>query len=154
MAGASLERVFTVLTTALLFLASLAAAVEPGQVEYVGGTAPGFREGAVGRLDMVAETALRFESKGAVLEIPYARIESFEYTREVTHHLGVVPAIAVGMARSRKHKHYFEIAFDKDATRQVVVFEVPKNLPSTLLAVLKNRAPEACKSSRPHCPKS
>lgn len=141
----------TILTAFLVLLASWAAAVENGQVEYVGGTLSGVKEGAVGRLDMTTETALRFEAAGTVLEIPYARIESFDYTQEVTHHLGVLPAIAVGMARSRKHRHFFRISYYKDDGKQVVVFEVPKNLPPVLLAVLRARAPEVCKGARTHC---
>jgi len=91
-------------------------AVEPGQVAYVGGTAI-LKEGAVGKLDMFSETALRFESAGTVVEIPYAKIQSFEYTEQVSHHMGVLPAIAIGLSRSRKHRHYFRISFTARALR-------------------------------------
>jgi hypothetical protein len=148
---ATLKRISVILTTSFVLLVSPAPAVEPGQVEYVGGTAPGLKGGVLGRLDMVSETALRFEAAGTVVEIPYAKIESFDYTQEVTHHLGVLPAIAVGMAKSRKHKHFFRISYYKDHAKQVVVFEVPKNLPPILLAVLRARAPELCRGGPPHC---
>ena len=150
-ATTSVKSVFVTLTASLIFLVSVAGAVESGQVEYVGGTVPGLKDGALGRLDMVSETALRFEAAGTVLDIPYASIESFDYTQEVSHHLGVLPAIAVGLMKSRKHKHFFRISFDKDAAKQVVIFEVPKSLPPTLLAVLKTRAPELCKREPSHC---
>lgn len=141
---------FTMLVGSLVLFRSLAVAVEPGQVEYVGGTVPGLKEGAVGRLDLAPESALRFEAGGIGVEIPYASIESFEYTREVTHHLGVLPAIAVGMARSRKHRHFVRISYSNGA-KQVVVFEVPKNLPQTLLAVLSARAPQVCREGPRRC---
>jgi hypothetical protein len=147
----SIRRLFVTLMASLIFLASVAGAVESGQVEYIGGTVPGLKEGALGKLDMVSETALRFEATGTVLEIPYARIESFDYTQEVSHHLGVLPAIAVGLMKSRKHKHFFRISFDKDAAKEVVIFEVSKSLQPTLLAVLKTRAPALCKSAPSHC---
>src|SRR5437879_12460139 len=36
------------------------------------------------------------------LEILFAKIDSFEYSQEVARHLGVLPAIAVGLIRDRK----------------------------------------------------
>jgi len=128
-------------------------AIEPGQVAYVGGTAATLKEGAVGKLDMSSETALRFESGGTVVEIPYAKIQSFKYTEQVTHHMGVLPAIAIGLSRSRKHRHYFLISSAREGSApQVVVLEVPKQMPPVLLAVLRARSPEVCKNDRrPPC---
>ena len=136
----------------MVCLASVAMAVEPGQVAYVGGTAI-LKEGAVGKLGMFSETALRFESAGTVVEIPYAKIQSFEYTEQVSHHMGVLPAIAIGLSRSRKHRRYFRISFTGEGSaRQVVVLEVPKQMPPVLLAVLRARSPEVCKNDRrPPC---
>ena len=151
MGSTTFKRVFTQLAATLVLSASMSVAVENGQVGYVGGTVPGLKEGALGRLDMASESVLRFYSGGTAVDIPYTKIDSFDYTREVTHHLGVLPAIAVGMARSRKHRHFFRISYYKDDAKQVVVFEVPKNLPPILLAVLRARAPEVCKGARPHC---
>ena len=46
----------------ILLAATVAfAAVENGQVLYLGGTLPGVKEGAVGRLDSTGESALVFE---------------------------------------------------------------------------------------------
>jgi len=137
----------------MVCLASVAMAIEPGQVAYVGGTAATLKEGAVGKLDMSSETALRFESGGTVVEIPYAKIQSFKYTEQVTHHMGVLPAIAIGLSRSRKHRHHFLISFAREGSApQVVVLEVPKQMPPVLLAVLRARSPEVCKNDRrPPC---
>jgi hypothetical protein len=89
---------------------------------------------------------LIFEYAGNKLAIPYDAIQSFEYSKEVTRHLGVLPAVAVGMFIMRRKGHFFRIAFrDSDNVAQAVVFEVPKHMPRTLLAVLDTRAPQACK---------
>jgi hypothetical protein len=134
------------LTALFLFLiVSLPAlAVDDGQVRYLGGSAPGLAAGTVGSLDTTAETALIFEHAGSKLEIPYAAIESHEYSTEVTHHLGVLPAVAVGMVRIRKHRHYFRVSYrSPDGVAQVAVFEVSKQMPRTLQAVLTARAAKA-----------
>src|SRR6266849_6728263 len=131
------------------------AAVENDQVMYMGGTPLALRAGVIGRLDTTSEKSLNFESfegklPGTKLLIPYADIQSFEYSKEVTRHLGVMPAIAVGLVRIRQHRHYFRISYrGADDVSQVVVFEVPKQMPRTLEAVLKTRAPQSCK---PHLP--
>ena len=127
-----------------------ALAVEDGQVLYMGGTAPGVNAGIVGRLDTTAETALIFEYAGNKLAIPYSAIEAFEYSKEVTRHLGVLPAITVGTFKMRRHQHFFRISYrDSNQIEQAVVFEVPKHMPRTLQAVLETRAPQACKPALP-----
>ena len=136
------------LTTLCLFLIlSLSAvAVEDNQVTYVGGTAPDVEAGAVGQLDTTSETALVFKSSGRKLEIPYFAIQSFQYSREVPRHLGVLPAIAIGMLKVRRHQHFFRISYrDSNHLAQVAIFEVPKHTPRTLQAVLETRAPQTCK---------
>jgi hypothetical protein len=76
------------------------------------------------------------------LLIPYADIQSFEYSTKVTRHLGFMPAIAVGLVKMRRHRHYFRISYrGADVGSQVAVFEVPKQMPRTLRAVLQARAP-------------
>ena len=130
----------------LLALALPMAAVEENQVMYAGGTAPALQAGVIGRLDTTSETALIFESSGTKLQIPYADIQSFEYSKEVTRHLGVMPAIAVGLLKMRQHSHYFRISYrGADNVSQAAVFEVSKNIPRTLQAVLQTRAPQSCR---------
>ena len=87
---------------ALLLLLTLvlpAAAVDNDQVLYSGGTIPDVKAGAAGRLDTTSETALFFEHPGGKAPIPYVGIQSFAYDKEVTRHLGVLPAIAVGASQ-------------------------------------------------------
>src|SRR5260370_16487254 len=134
----------------LLALALPMAAVEDDQVMYAGGTPPALRVGVVGRLDTTSEKSLTFETSGTKLLIPYADIQSVEYSREVTRDLGVLPAIGVGLVKIRRHRHYFRISYrGADNVSQVAVFEVPKHMPRTLRAVLEARAPQSCKPCSP-----
>ena len=129
----------------LLVLAVQAGAVENGQVRYAGGTVPALQVGMLGRLDTTSQTMLSFEYTGNKLVIPYAKIETFEYSEKVARHLGVLPAMAVGLVRKRQRKHFIQISFhDENNLSQVAVFEVPKHMPQTLLAVLQSRAPQGC----------
>jgi hypothetical protein len=137
-----------------LLLVSISAlpaiAVDDGQVKYIGGTAPGVSAGVIGRLDTTPATALTFEYSGNKLAIPYDAIQSFSYSTEVSRHLGVLPAIVIGMFKMRRHQHFFRIAYrDSNNVAQVVVLEVPKHMPLILRAVLDTRAPEIHKPCLP-----
>ena len=68
-------------------------------------------------------------------------IDSYEYSRRVAHHLGVLTAIAVALVKKRQRKHFLRIAYDDERkTPEVAIFEVPKNMPLTLLANPQERA--------------
>lgn len=133
---------------ALLFLLAVsvpAGAIDDGQVLYVGGTVPNLKAGEIGRLNTTSETALSFDYSGGAFSIPYANIASFEYHEEVARHLGVLPAIAVGLVKARQHKHFFRITYrDSGTANQVAVFEVSKQMSPALAAVLYARAPLGC----------
>ncbi|HSS99238.1 MAG TPA: hypothetical protein VLK33_19520 [Terriglobales bacterium] len=133
-----------IVTIVLLAASCSLWAVDDGQVEYLGGTVPGLEVSAVGKLDLTSEIVMQFNSTKGTFTIPYMNIDSFEYTQELTHHLGVLPSIAVGLTRTRKHRHYFRIVYHNDSNvSQIVVIEVPKHMPSILETVLKARAPHA-----------
>jgi hypothetical protein len=129
------------------FLAPLpSVAVEGGQVMYVGGTVGMLNKGVVGKLDTSSQTALNFESPGGKLVIPFEKIESYEYSQEVARHLGVLPAIAVGLVKRRQRRHFFRITYqDENKAQQVAIFEVSKETPNTLMAILQGRAPQGCR---------
>jgi hypothetical protein len=132
----------------LLVMAVPLGAVEDGQVMYTGGTVPALQAGVLGRLDTTSETALSFEYAGSKLAIPYAKIDSYKYYEQVARHLGVLPAIAVGLMKRRQQRHFFQISYhDESNLSQVAVFEVSKQMPQTLSAVLLARAPQGCKPS-------
>jgi hypothetical protein len=135
----------------LLLLSLSASALENGHAKYVGGTLPGVTAGTVGRLYTTSETTLIFEHAGSKVEIPYASIESHKYSKEVARHLGVLPTIAVVLLKVRQHRHFFRISYRVPgaAVAQVVIFEVPKQMPRTLEAILQTRAPSTWKPARP-----
>jgi phosphatidylglycerophosphate synthase len=124
-------------------------AVEAGQVVYVSGTSPTIANNTLGSLNTALPTALIFRgmgnTSGAELDIPYKNIRSFQYSSEVARHLGVLPAVTVGLVRRRERQHFFSISYiDESNTPQAVVFEVPKHDPRGLLTILRARAPQAC----------
>lgn len=143
-----------VVALAVLLTISLSAiAVDMGQVAYIGGTVPALKEGALGRLDTAQETVLIFEHSGGKVVIPFAKIDSYEYSEKRARHLGVLPTIAVGLFKHLQRRHFFRIAYHDDAdVEQVALFEVPKEMPQTLLAVLQTRAPRPCRGSAEHAP--
>jgi hypothetical protein len=139
----------------LLLLSLSAFALDEGHARYLGGTVQGLPVGVVGRLDTTSAASLIFEQAGNKVEIPFASIESYEYSKDVTRHLGVLPAIAVGLVKMRRHSHYFSISYrtESGGPAQIVVLEVPKDMPRTLGAILRTRAPGTCKchsTSDPH----
>jgi hypothetical protein len=129
-----------------LLLSLSASALENGHAKYWGGTVPGVTAGTIGRLDTTSAASLVFLQAGNKLEIPYASIESYEYSSEVTLHLGVLPAIAVRLFKMRQRRHFFRFSYrDSSNVAQAAVFEVPKQMPRTLQAVLQTRAPQSRK---------
>lgn len=133
---------------AVLFLMgvmSLSALGQSGQtVTYLGGTVPNVKSETVGRLDVSDPASTAFVYPGGKLTIGFSTIESYEYSHQVVHHLGVLPAIAVGLVKARKKSHLFRITYrDADNVSQVAVFRIPKQFPSTLLPVFAARAPHA-----------
>ena len=130
----------------LLTLTLPVLAVEDGDVMYVGGTVVSLKEGDRAKLDTNSLTDLVFESSTGKLVIAFAKIDSYEHSQQVAHHLGVLPAVAVGLVRKRQRKHFLRIAYhDENNTPQVAIFEVPKKMPLTLMAILQQRAPQGCK---------
>jgi hypothetical protein len=144
------------LVFALGLLAVPAFAVEAGQVAYTSGTLA-VPQGTIGSLDTASPTVLVFRFTATDLapgeiDIAYKNIGSFEYSTEVAHHLGVLPAIAVSLVKRRERKHFFSIKFtDSAGVVQAVIFEVPKNDPPGLLAILRARSPPACQSPMLQC---
>ena len=81
------------------------------QAEYLGGTVPSIKTGAIGQFDLSSASQLSFQSPAGSFSIPYAAITSYEFSQEVTHHLGVAPAIAVGLIKKRQRQHFLRISY-------------------------------------------
>ena len=137
------------LLTVLGLLFALALPVQATEneiVTYVGGTISNLKSGDSGKLEVRSATVLGFASSSGRFAIPFANIDSYEHSQEVAHHLGVLPAIAVGLVKKRRRKHFLRISFHDDGNSpQVVVFEMPKTMPRTVLAILQQRVPQGCK---------
>jgi phosphatidylglycerophosphate synthase len=139
-----------------VLLTSPAFAVEAGQVAYISGTLTVPR-GTIGGLDTTLPGALvfRFTASGSApgeIDIAYRNIGGFEYSTEVAHHLGVLPAVAVGLVKRQERRHFFTIKFtDSSDVSQAAIFEVPKADPPGLLAILRARAPQACRVQGLNC---
>src|SRR5882672_7794269 len=116
------------LISCLLLALSLPAIASDGNpVKYVGGTIQSLSAGGQGQFNTVSDTALIFEYSGQKLEIPYASIDSWDYSHEVRRHLGVLPAIFVALLRARSRQHFLRITYhDQNNHLQVGVFEIPK----------------------------
>ena len=133
-----------------------AFAVEAGQVAYTGGSLS-VAQGTIGSFDLTSPTALVFKYAGPgasanEVAIEYKNIRGYSYTSEVAYHLGVLPAIAVGLLKSRERRHFLTIRYvDSADVAQAAVFEVAKSDPPALLAVLRARAPQACGSPMLNC---
>jgi len=140
--------VSTLVVASMLLFTAPALAVSAGEVAYGGGTIAGIPKGTIGTLDIAESETLSFRtatSTVAGIDIPYARIVNFQYSTEVAHHIGVLPAIAVALVKRRERKHFFTITYsDPSQATQVAIFEVPKGEPPALLAVLRARAAQAC----------
>jgi hypothetical protein len=141
-----MKRIIAMCLLILVLMPLPTPAVEGDQVMYIGGTVAVLNKGVVGKLDTTSQTALNFESPGGKLVIPFEEIDSYEYSQQVARHLGVLPAIAVGLVKRRQRRHFFRITYHDDSkTQQVAIFEVSKETPRSLLAVLQGRAPQSCK---------
>jgi hypothetical protein len=122
------------------------AIVEGSDVMYIGGTVSALNAGVIGHLDTTSQASLTFDSSGRKLVIPYDRIQSFQYSRQVARHYGALLTVAVVMVKFRQRRHFVEIRYlDEGNTPQVAVFEISKEMPRTLMAVLSTRAPRGCK---------
>jgi hypothetical protein len=114
--------------------------VDEGQAAYIGGTLVNLKNETMGKLDTTQEKALSFNYDGGKVTIPYDRIESWKYNEVLARHLGVILTIAVVMLKHRQRKHLFQIQFKDDAgITQSAVFEVGKEQPRTVVAVLQAR---------------
>lgn len=138
-----MKRAFLAILIVAVWLPAFSVSGEP--IIYAGGTIPILTQGAEGTLDTTQPDSLSFRSQSAQVTIPYDKMQKFEYEKQVAHHLGVLPLIAVSLVKMRQENHFVRITFlDEKNVAQIVIFELPKHVPETLLPVLQTRAPTAC----------
>ena len=137
-----MKKIITILLFLTLGLPAFASVEK--NAKYTGGTVAALNVGGTGHLE-TSDTALIFEYSGKKLAIPYTDIQSYEYSKEVARHLGVLPAIFVALLKARQQRHYFHISYrDTNQVQQVAVFEASKDTVRVLRAVLQTRAPQSC----------
>lgn len=132
-----------VLCCFLMSVFTVAAQAASGSgVVYVGGTISTPVAGSSGTLDYSSPDQLQFRSPAGTVSIPWQKIDSWSCSSATAHHIGVLPAIAVGLVRKRQRIHYFSVKWQTDSgIEQAVLLEVPKDLPRTLHVVMSARAP-------------
>lgn len=130
-----------------------AFAQEGDEIAYVSGTAQNVKEGCMGRVDSSSAVALEFRSDSGLLSIPYTGIIAYQYREEAKYHLGVLPAIAVGLFAPWAKLHFVTITWrGEQNAAEVATLELSKSSSEALLALLRARATEACKpGSRQTC---
>ncbi|NYF79212.1 hypothetical protein [Granulicella arctica] len=143
----------SIMAVFLFLMCSLPAlAVEGNQAAYLSGTTAAVKLGALGTLDTTSPTDLIFVSPQGNLNIPYLAIDRLDYHNDLAHHIGVAPALAVGIVRRREKRHFFDITYhDQAGVAQVAVFEVAKGVPPLMLPILRARATNACGLSYAAC---
>jgi|GEM_PF-2484828 len=152
MKGTSRRLAMAVIVTAAALVVTLPMyAQEMGQASYVSGTVNGVTPSAMGRLDTTLGDAMVFRpngGKGGEIAIDYKKVVKFEYETPSRFHIGVLPAIAVGLVKRRERRHLMTITYtDAANVTQVAVFEVGKEEPPVLLAILRARSAQACKTA-------
>jgi hypothetical protein len=119
-------------------------------VTYVGGTAPGIREGAAGKLDTSAVKELKFQAGAEELSVPYEQMTRVEYREENRFKLGVAGTIVVGILKAREKVHTVTITWKDDkGTPNVATLEMTRERATSLLDVLKARShavPTVCEA--------
>lgn len=120
--------------------------VEGSDVRYAGGSTSSIKLDAIGKLELSSPTDLIYVASGAKVAVPYAAITSFYYTEKVAHHLGVLPAIAVGLVKARRQRHILHIAYrDSGGALQTLVLEVSKDAQSAVRTTIEARIPQPTK---------
>jgi hypothetical protein len=123
-----------------------ALAVEGSEVKLRSSTVAGAKTGEFGEFDITVPEKMIFRASGSPdLVMPYANIVEFSSREEVTHHLGVLATIVLGLLGPRQKQHFITISYrDTSGTMQMAAFEVAKKTPDIVESLLWARAKDAC----------
>lgn len=148
------------IVTSVLMLAVLialpASALEPNQAVYMGGSAA-VAPDTVGTLDTSSPTTLFFryqkpDGTAGEFSMRYAAIKTALPSNEVTHHLGVAPAIAVGLLAPRRRRYFITLTWvDEGGIAQAAQLEIPKHAQKPVMAVIRARMPQPCQRTSSPC---
>ena len=133
----------TVVVTMFILIAATAHAASIPSVTFIGGTVPGVATGTTGTLDTgTDQIEFIFYRTGTSLAIPYAQIQNFSYREKSAMSVGVVPSLLfIGFLHPELRRHILSITYlDPSGSKQVAIFEVPKQARDTLPVILQERA--------------
>jgi hypothetical protein len=109
------------------------------RVEYVGGTVAELSRFSTGFIDVTGDRYFRFETRSAIVEVPYDNINVVEYGQNVgpRYFLAFSPPLFM---MSKKRDHFLTVGYEDDRGRQqALVFRVGKGDIRALLACLEAR---------------
>jgi hypothetical protein len=134
--------VVMLLLACLLFPAGLAA-LDGKKALYVGGTITAkIPENTEGRLNTNDETTLIFiaDKTGVKAELPYAKIDSFEYGQKASHRIKTALFLSPWTLFSKKRRHYLSLMWKGEGDKtEGVVLELGKDILRSTVMVLEAR---------------
>lgn len=109
-------------------------------VEYVGGTLAELSGKVGGQLEISAGDALRFETRGAQVSVPYSSVNLIEYGLRVNRRYVAAVLISPLLLLSKKRAHFVTVGYaDADGRQQAMVFQVAKSDVRAVLVSLEAR---------------
>jgi hypothetical protein len=130
-----------------LFAAGCAAsqAQQAQDIIYLRGTVKAVKEGSAATIDKTSTAGLAIQAGETQFSIPYDKIKSFNFHEESQFHLGVLPAIAVGLFAPWAKLHFVTVTWTgEDDTPEVITLQAPKSTVQGLVEVMRARATVAC----------
>ncbi len=120
--------------------ASVQAGGRGDRVEYVGGTVAEVEKSSSGVVDLTGEQYFRFETRAAIVEIPYESINVLEYGQNAGRRYILAATLSPLFLLSKKRTHFLTVGYaDNRGRQQALVFRVGKGDIRALLACLEAR---------------
>ena len=120
--------------------APLRAGGRGDRVEYVGGTVAELPRSSAGFIDVTGDRYLRFETRAAIVEVPYENINVLEYGQNAGPRYILAVTLSPLFLLSKKRTHFLTVGYaDEHGRQQALVFRVGKGDIRALLASLEAR---------------
>lgn len=124
----------------LTVLLALSAGGPGCPAEYLGGTLQSVQLGAGGSILTTDPLSFVFQSKKAVVRVPYERINQIEYGQKVSRRVLEAVLVSPLLVLSKKRDHYLTVGFElEEGAQQAMLFRVDKNAIRTVLVCLEAR---------------
>lgn len=125
---------------ALLWAGAAGGAEFGARVEYVGGTLVSVANRTQGTVVTTDPHNFEFQTRAALIRVPYERINLLEYGQTVNRRLALAILISPMLLLSKKRDHFLTVGYsDDDGRQQALVFRVDKRRVRALLASLEAR---------------